>query len=129
LKSDEVIKEVTFPKPDLGEKWAYAKLGLRNAMAISLVSVAVLLQIEGGECKKARIGLGAVAPKPMRAYRTEDMLIGEKITESLIRDCCRNIEREVNPISDVRARAEYRRSMASLLLRRLIQQLVSEGTR
>jgi len=129
LKSDEMIKEVTFSKPDLGEKCAYAKLGLRNAMAISLVSVAVLLQIEGGECKKARIGLGAVAPKPIRAYRTEDMLIGEKITESLMRDCCQSVEREISPISDVRASAEYRRSMVSLLLRRLIQQIVSEGNR
>jgi CO/xanthine dehydrogenase FAD-binding subunit len=129
LKSDEMIKEVTFSKPDAGEKCAYAKLGLRNAMAISLVSVAVLLQIEGGECKKARIGLGAVASKPMRAYRTEDMLIGGKITESLMRNCCQNVEREISPISDVRASAEYRRSMASVLFRRLIQQLISEGTR
>lgn len=129
LKSDEIIKEVTFSKPDLGEKCAYAKLGLRNAMAISLVSVAVLLQIERSECKKARIGLGAVAPRPMRAYRTEDMLIGEKITESLMRDCCQSVEREISPISDVRASAEYRRSMASVLLRRLIQHLVSEGNR
>ena len=98
-------------------------------MAISLVSIAILLQIERGECKKARIGLGAVAPKPMRAYRTEDMLIGEKITESLIKDCCQNVEREISPISDVRASSEYRKSMASLLLRRLIEQLVSEGSR
>jgi len=129
LKSDEMIKEVMFFKPDLGEKCAYAKLGLRNAMAISLVSIAVLLKVEEGQCMKARIGLGAVAPTPIRAHRIEDMLIGGKITESLIRACCQKVEREIDPITDVRASAEYRRSMASVLLRRLIQRLLSEGTR
>ncbi len=129
LKPDELIREVAFRKPDPKAKFGYIKLGLRNAMAISVVSVAIGLEMELGACKSVRIGLGAVAPTPMRAYETEAMLHGKGITQDLVEACCRTLEREVRPISDVRASAEYRRSMASVLLKRLLQELLSGGTK
>ncbi len=129
LKPDELIREVSFRKPDPKAKFGYIKLGLRNAMAISVVSVAIGLEVEIGECKSVRISLGAVAPTPMRAYETEAMLHGKDVTQDLVEACCRTLEREVHPISDVRASAEYRRSMASVLLKRLLQELLSGGTK
>jgi len=125
LKPDEIIKEIFFPKPDPKSKIAYIKLGLRNAMAISVVSVALLMEMEREECKEVRIGLGAVAPKPMRAYGVEEVLTGKKINGKLIQSCCEEVEKEVQPITDIRASAEYRRSMTSVLLRRLIQQITT----
>ncbi len=126
LKADAIIKEVFFPKPDPKAGWAYRKLGLRNSMAISVVSVAVLLETDGEVCKKARISLGAVAPTPMRAYETEVRLTGQRISEDLIKACCEEIEGEVKPISDIRASADYRRSMASVLFRRCVEQILSQ---
>jgi len=123
LKADEILKEISFQKPNSNARLAYSKLGRRNAMAISLVSVAVLLEMENGKCKKARISLGAVAPKPVRAYGIEEMLEGKEITEKLIEACCEHVQKEINPITDIRASAEYRRAMASVLLRRLIQEV------
>jgi carbon-monoxide dehydrogenase medium subunit len=92
-------------------------------MAISVVSVAAVLEMENGKCKKARISLGAVAPKPLRAYGVEEMLEGEEITENLIGACCEHVQREINPITDIRASAEYRRQMSSVLLRRLLREV------
>ena len=125
LRPDEIIREVIIPKPSPNSKMAYIKLGLRNAMAISVVSLAVLMEMEKGKCKKARISLGAVAPTPIRAYRTEEILTEKKITPELIEICSKEVSKEVSPISDIRARAEYRKSMASVLLKRLIQKIVS----
>lgn len=122
LRKDEIIKEVIFPKPDSKAKMAYFKLGLRNAMAISVVSLAVMMEVQGNHCKKARIGLGAAAPTPIRAYQTEAILIGEKVTAELINICSKKVLDEISPITDIRASAEYRREMTSTLLRRLIQQ-------
>ena len=59
LKRDELIREIVFPKPDPSAKMAYSKFGLRNAMAISVVSVGVLVEMEKGKCNKARIALGS----------------------------------------------------------------------
>ena len=117
------FKEISFKKPNSDTRMSYNKLGRRNAMAISVVSIAVMLEMESGKCKKVRISLGAVAPKPVRAYGVEEMLEGKEVTEILIESCCEHIQREINPINDIRASAEYRRAMASVLLRRLIQEV------
>ena len=96
-------------------------------MAISVVSVGVLAEMEKGRCNRARIALGAVAPTPRRAYGVENLLEGQTVTEELIDQCCEVIQKEIQPITDVRATAEYRRSMASVLLKRLLQQIFSQG--
>jgi len=121
LKKDEIIKEIIFSKPNSNPKMGYFKLGLRNSMAISVVSVAILMEMQEKGCKKARIGLGAVAPTPIRAYRTEEMLVGKEITSELIEACSNEIAKEVQPMTDIRGSAEYRREMASVLLKRLIR--------
>lgn len=123
LRRGEIIKEIFFSKPVPSSKMGYFKLGLRNAMAISVVSMAVLVEMEGAKCKKARVGLGAVAPTPIRACRTEEMLVGKVITSELIEACGHQAAKEVQPINDIRASAEYRRAMTSVLLGRLIQQI------
>lgn len=123
LKADEIIKEISFQRPISNARMSYIKLGRRSAMAISIVSAAVMLEIGNGKCKKARIGLGAVAPKPVRAYGVEEMLEGREITENLIGACCEHVQREINPITDIRASAEYRRQMSSVLLRRLLREV------
>ena len=123
LKRDEMIKEVIVPKCNPNAKTAYFKLGLRNSMAISVVSIAVLMEMEKTFCKKARIGYGAVAPKPIRAYRIEEMLENHELTERLLRACCETIGKEISPISDIRASKEYRTEMASVLLKRVMKQV------
>lgn len=123
LKKGEMIKEIFFPKPNSNAKMGYLKLGLRNAMAISVVSLAVLLEMAGKRCTRTRIALGAVAPKPIRAYKAEEILTGGELTEGMLKICCEKVREEVSPITDIRASAEYRGSMTSVLLERLIHQV------
>ena len=123
LKRDEIIKEVIVPKFNPNARTAYFKLGLRNSMAISVVSIAVLMEMEKTFCKKARIGYGAVAPKPIRVYRIEEMLENRELTERLLRACCETIGKEISPISDIRASKEYRTEMASILFKRVLKQV------
>ena len=122
LQSNEIIREIVFTKANPHAKMAYTKLGLRNAMAISVVSIALSIEMKEGKCIEARIALGAVAPKPIRAYQTEAFLKNKVITEEIIESCCKHITKEISPITDIRASADYRRDMASALLKRLIKQ-------
>jgi len=101
----------------------YYKLGLRKADAISVVSVAVLLEISNqGTCTKARIALGSVAPKPIRAMNAEAALMGTGVGPSEIEKAGEIAAGECTPISDLRASAEYRRRMVGVLVRRTIEQ-------
>jgi CO/xanthine dehydrogenase FAD-binding subunit len=127
LGEEEILTRVTFPKPKDPSKSAYIKLGLRNASAISVVSVALLIEMEGENCRKARVALGSVAPTPMRAYGVEKTLEGKKIDETIKDTCADLIKGEISPISDIRASAEYRRWTASVLFRRAIQAAMEGG--
>lgn len=124
LKREEMIQEVIIPKFNTGAKTAYFKLGLRNSMAVSVISIALLIEMEKGFCKKARIAYGAVAPTPIRVYQIEKMLENQKLTEDLLEACCEAVGKEVHPISDIRASKEYRAEMASVLLRRGLREFI-----
>jgi CO/xanthine dehydrogenase FAD-binding subunit len=123
LKKTELVREILFPKPASSTKMAYFKFGLRNAMAISVASVAVLIEMEKGRVKKARIGLGAVAPTPIRAYGVEELLINQQLTDELIEECGERVLEEIRPITDIRASLEYRKSLIPVILKRLLQQV------
>ena len=128
LRAGEIIQEVSFPLPSPGSKMAYRKMGLRNAMAISVVSLGVLLDMRKGICRRIRIAFGAVAPKPIRVYQAENVLIGKEITPELLQSCGTQAEKEISPITDIRAGADYRRAMASVLLQRALGEALEMGT-
>jgi CO/xanthine dehydrogenase FAD-binding subunit len=127
LGGEEILTGVTFPKPKDPSRTAYIKLGLRNASAISVVSIALLLQMEGEVCRGARVALGSVGPTPMRAYEVEKALEGKRIDEKITQKCADMIRGEISPISDIRASAEYRRWTASVLFQRAIQAALEGG--
>jgi len=127
LAKDEIITKITFLKPKESAHGSYIKLGLRDSMAISIVSLAVMLQVENNVCQKARIALGAVAPTPVRSYRVEKELEGREMSIKNIHEIAVLIEKEISPISDIRASAEYRKYETSVLLKRAIQQALERG--
>ncbi len=127
LEEDEIITRITFPIPKDPLKGSHFKLGLRNSMAISVVSIAVMLEMDDKVCKKARVALGSVAPKPIRAYGVEQRLEGGEMDQEVIEECSDIVKGEISPISDIRASAEYRKLAASVLLKRTIQEALKGG--
>jgi len=83
LDPDEVVKEIQIPKPRNGAQQKYLKYSLRTPIDFAIVSVASVITVEQGVCVNARIALGALAPEPVRARATEDMIIGQPIDERL----------------------------------------------
>jgi NADPH-dependent glutamate synthase beta subunit-like oxidoreductase/CO/xanthine dehydrogenase FAD-binding subunit len=81
LESGELIKEIRVPKVPAGARQRYDKFTLRKPIDFAVVSVASVLTVKDGVCKDARVVLGAVAPAPLRAGRTEELLKGRVIDE------------------------------------------------
>ena len=72
---DELLVCVRWPVAKAGTAYGYYKLGLRQADAISVVSIAIRLEADAsGCCQDARIALGSVAPRPLRAMAAEESL-------------------------------------------------------
>ncbi len=125
LRPNEIVAFIDLPAHPEGTRGAWYKLGLRKADAIAIVSVAVVMTMEGTRCSAARIALGAVAPIPMRAYRAEEMLQGQQVTEALIERVGDVVMEEVTPIDDIRGSAEYRRWMSKVLTQRCIRRILA----
>jgi len=127
LQQGELLTELIVPFPAEASRQIYLKHGPRRAMDCAMVGVAVLLELEpsSGLCQKARIALGAVAPTPIRAKRTEQLITGKKVNEISPDLVAETVCREVDPITDVRATADYRSEMVSILTLRAIQSLTT----
>jgi carbon-monoxide dehydrogenase medium subunit len=119
LFPDEVLTRISIPILEGFEGSAYEKLGLREALTISVASVAVRLRRNGdkGTIGKTRIVLGSVAPRVIRVPQAEDFLAGKPFKRKIVEHAAHIASRECQPISDLRATADYRRSVIGELVK------------
>jgi len=118
---DELLVAVRWPIPAENSLGRFHKIGLRRADAISVLSVAVMVQIDTqGDCQKARIALGSVAPTPIRAHAAEEFLQGWPLRPERLAAAAELAAEATKPIDDVRGSAAYRRRVARVLTRRLL---------
>lgn len=122
--ANELIYAIQLPTDENSPatRSCFYKLGLRQADAISLVSVAVWLARKGEKIRDVRIALGAVAPRPLRAKRAEEILRGQIFSETNLKEAARVAAQECSPIDDLRASAKYRRRMVNVYTRRMLEQ-------
>jgi carbon-monoxide dehydrogenase medium subunit len=126
-----LLTDIVIPIPHRKEVcgWSFQKLG-RTALDISIVNAAVAVEIDSRqEVSAARIALGAVAPCAIRMPYLEKLLLGRHLTAKRIDMLCRNVCRRVQPITDLRASAEYRREMSAVLLRRALEDCMAQMER
>ena len=129
LRETEMITGLLIPIPP--EKWAgsFEKVRLRRSGAISVASVAVMVQSDGATCLNARVALGSVAPVPLRAAAVEKALEGRRIDAEVVRACSRLVQEHISPIDDLRGSAEYRRWVTEAVVARTISKAAGiEGT-
>jgi len=119
----ELITAIRWPVPSPGTFSRFRKLSLRKSTAISVVSVAMQLMFDdAGRCEDARIGLGAVAPTPIRAREAEARLRGEALTPEVVDEVTRFGCDAASCIGDVRSSAAYRERVTEVLMRRLLEE-------
>jgi len=137
----ELLAAVRWPVPPPHSAGAFRKLGLRKADAISVLSAAVMVEGDGGglpspapppelggiekerevvRCQRARIALGAVAPRPIRVHTAEEVLRGQPLTPEVIAEAARLAAEAARPIDDIRGSANYRQRVVGVLVRRLL---------
>jgi CO/xanthine dehydrogenase FAD-binding subunit len=125
LGGGEILTRVFVPYPPEGTRQIYIKHGPRRAMDIAIVGVAVALLFDSptDPCKMARIALGAVAPTPVRAKKTEKIIEGRKMQTMPLKFVSETLRQEIAPLSDVRASKRYRTEMVGVLTLRAIDYL------
>ena len=117
-----MLTHVLLDRPGPGTRAVFSRK-TRVRMDIALASVAVLLELDDGVCRKARLAAGAVAPTPLRLTAVEQMLEGETITAELMREASELGKKSIFPIDDLRTSADYRRRIIGVYIRRALEEL------
>ncbi|MEE8395662.1 MAG: FAD binding domain-containing protein [bacterium] len=121
LEPHEILVAIHLPRPVEGFVAGFEKFGARPALDISLVSVGIAGVRGNGALTNARVALGAVAPTPMRATRSEAALEGRPLDDEAIQAVAETAAAEIDPISDVRGSAWYRRQLVANLSKRILR--------
>jgi CO/xanthine dehydrogenase FAD-binding subunit len=115
LAPDELLTRIRVPLPAPGFHF-YRKVGTRAAQAISKVCLAVYGRVQDGRVAEVRIGLGSVAPTPVRAAAAEAAVLGQPPASLPLRAVRAALMGDLQAIDDLRSTAHYRRTVAANLL-------------
>ena len=119
LKETELLTEIQVPNLPPNSGGAYLWLPKITAVDETLVGVGVVITVEdltNKICANARIGLGSVAPTPIRAKMAEKFLKGKRIEDIICKQAGEIAANEASP----RSRAEYRREMVKVFVKRAL---------
>jgi CO/xanthine dehydrogenase FAD-binding subunit len=122
IQPGEVIRQIRVPRLDGPQQ--FLKVGTRNAMVISIVVCGLAVDRAG---RSIRLGLGSVAPRPLRATAAEAFIAGAIDWDRLTAPADAvarfgELAREAtDPISDQRGTAAFRRHAVGVVATRALQ--------
>ena len=130
MSPDEMLVDIAFPAMAANQRGTFIKFALRQAQAISLVNLAIILTFEGmpgqeATIRNAAVTLGAVAPTIIHAGEAEAFLNGKILEETVINEAAELAMQQARPIDDVRGSAEYRRRIVRIITQRGLRALAS----
>jgi len=127
VQENELLTAIHIPIPADGSGNAYHKLE-RKVGDYATAGVAVQITLDkNGVCQYAGIGLTNVNPVPMRAARSEEALLGNKITEDLINQAAQFASEDCNPSDDLRGNEAYKRDLVKVLTKRIIHRALERA--
>jgi carbon-monoxide dehydrogenase medium subunit len=118
LAPDELVTAIRFPHPAAGEGWGFELFSPRHG-DFALVSVALtLMRNAGGAIAALRLGVGGVAPVPLRLSSVEDEVKGLSLRSAAAGALGQLAAKRVAPEDDAQVSADYRRELVETLTTR-----------
>jgi len=127
LKPDEIITEVFVPKLAANSGGAYLKFLPRTADDYATVSAAAVLTLDKNKktISDVRIALGSVGVTPIRATAAEAVLRGQPVKAEAFAEAGEKAKEAVDPVSDFRGSAAYKKDMAAVFVRRALEKALA----
>lgn len=123
LEPDELLIELRIPPLPAGSTGLYSRFLRTAAEHRPLVSVALVAQRDGAQCNDVRLAVGASVPIPLRLQQAEAFLRGRSVDAAVAAQAADLVANEIEPLSDSRGSAEFRRDMVRAVARRTICEL------
>jgi carbon-monoxide dehydrogenase medium subunit len=121
LQEGEIVTAIEVPVPAPGSGSAYAKLA-NPASRYAMVGVAATVTIEKGKCTAAGVAVGGLVPSAKRASSVEAALVGKTLNPEVIAEAAEVVQNDLGDdiLEDIHAGAEYRKSMATVFVKRAL---------
>ncbi|HCP78423.1 MAG: 4-hydroxybenzoyl-CoA reductase [Pusillimonas sp.] len=123
LEHEEILIEIRVPPLPENAVGLYSRFLKTAAEHRPLVSVTLVADRDGSTCHEARIAVGACVPVPTRLARAEAFLQGRTVTPAVAAEAADMLAQDIEPISDSRGSAQYRRDIVRAVARRTICEL------
>jgi aerobic carbon-monoxide dehydrogenase medium subunit len=127
LNPDEIITELFVPKLPANSGAAYLKFLPRTADDYATVSAAAVLTLDKNKkiITDVRIALGSVGTTPIRATAAEAVLRGQPLKAEAFVEAAEKAKEAVDPVSDFRGSAGYKKEMAGVFVRRALEKALA----
>ena len=121
LQEGEILTAIEVPKPGAGTGSAYTKL-INPASGYAMVGAAAVLTVQGGQCTAASVAIGGATPYARKAPSVEAALVGKTLDANTIATAAAAVQNDLGDdiLSDIHASADYRRSMATVYVKRAL---------
>ena len=127
LTADEILTELIVPDLPRGSRSVYLKYISRSSEDRPCVGMAAVLESQPDRtCKELRLVAGAVSETPQEFAGAGAMARGKHLTDSLIEEIAEACSSGVEPLSDLRGSAWYRKQIIRVMARRAIQQALAD---
>lgn len=127
LAPGEMIVAVEVPPGPARAAVHYEKYSLVHG-DFAVISIAVILAMEGGRCASIRLAVGACAPAPLRIAEAEALLAGTTLDDTALAAAGAVLAEAADPIDDARGSAEFRRKLVPRMVRRAILAAKQKGS-
>jgi CO/xanthine dehydrogenase FAD-binding subunit len=117
--SHTVVASISFAVPS-AEKFRFVKVSRVKPKGVSVLSIAAVIDANSGKVSAARVALGCMDDRPIRAKAAEKALVGATLTEEGVVSAVAAVGEGTKPITDAIASAWYRSEVLPVHFRRLL---------
>jgi aerobic carbon-monoxide dehydrogenase medium subunit len=127
-RPDELLVEIRFPAAAPGTGVAFQEVARRHG-DFAIVGLAASVTLSGGVISDARMAFAGVSDVPVRAADAEELLMGERPSGEVFAEAARRATAGLDPPADLHGSSEYRKKVASTLVRRCLQAATDKADR
>jgi carbon-monoxide dehydrogenase medium subunit len=130
LQPGELLTEISIPNPKGRFGGAFEKYSVyERDLAVVNVAVGITLTATDGVVSDAKIALGAVASKPIRAKMAEQKLLSKSAGDEVIAEVAQAASEEAQPVADIYFSENYKRELVSVLTRQILKAALERAKR
>jgi CO/xanthine dehydrogenase FAD-binding subunit len=123
-----LLVSLRYQVPHSGSRSTFIKLGRRNAMAISRLTVAALGRLNDEQrIAEARIVPGSATPQIRRFKATEESLLGQRPSQDLYQSAARLAAEEMAQLAGRRWSSEYKEPALTAMVARALAAVFEPG--